>query len=107
MMLRRVVFVLVVLGIMTLVNITPAFAQEKVKDLVAVDLNTLDCRSLLKMSGSDRDITLAFYQGMITGMNKETSVNVPVLSEVADKIVDHCIDNPKDILLKVFQEKRR
>ena len=104
---RRIVFIVVVLGIMTLVNITPVFSQEKLKDLVIVDLNTLTCKSFLKMSGDERDITVAFYQGIITGMNKETTVNVPALSEVTDKVVDYCIDNPKDILLKVFQDKRK
>jgi hypothetical protein len=104
---RRIRHIVAVLGIISLVSITPVFSQEKPKDWVVVDLNTLDCKSLLRMSGNERDVTVAFYHGIITGMNKETSINVPVLSEVTDKVVDHCIDNPKDILLKVFQEKRK
>jgi hypothetical protein len=40
-------------------------------------------------------------------MTKETSVNVPVLAETTDKVIEHCIDNPKDVLLKVFQDKRK
>ena len=60
---HRIVFIIAVLGIMVLVNITPAVSQEKAKDLIVVDLNTFDCKSFLKMSGDERDITVAFFHG--------------------------------------------
>ena len=106
-MCRRIIFVVAVLGIMALANTAPVFSQEKPKEWVVVDLNTLDCKALLKTTDRERDLVVAFYHGVVTGMKKEMSVNVPVLSEVTDKVVDQCIDNPKEVLLKVFQEKRQ
>lgn len=105
MMLHRIFFV-VAIG-MVVTNTMPAFSQDRPKEWTVVDLNTLDCRAFLKMTGEERNITVAFYHGVITGMAKEMSINIPVLAEVTDKVVDHCVDNPKDVLLKVFQDKRK
>ncbi len=106
-MCRRIVLVFAVIGVMALFNTSPVFCQEKTKEWVLVDLNTLDCRALLKTTDRERDLMVAFYHGVVTGTKKEMTANVPVLSEVTDKVIDQCIDNPKENLLKVFQEKRR
>lgn len=106
-MILRKALVIAAVGTLTVAGFSPALCQEKPKEYTVVDLNTFDCRALLKMTGDERGTTLAFYHGLITGMNKEMTVNVPVLSEVTDKVVDHCIDKPSDVLLKVFQEKRK
>ena len=104
---RRILCLVTVIGIIASIHTTPTFSQDPPKEWTVVDLNTLDCRTLLKMPGDARDTTVAFYHGMITGMNKEMSVNIPALGETTDKVIDHCIDNPKDILLKVCQDKRK
>lgn len=106
-MFRGIIVVLAVLGIMALFSSSPALSQVRPKEWVDVDLNTLDCRDFLRTSGRERDLVVAFYHGVVTGMKKETIVNVPLLSEVTDKAVEQCIDNPKEFLLKVFQSKRQ
>lgn len=106
-MCRRIIWVFAVIGIMALIDTSPAFSQEKIREWVLVDLNTLDCRALLKTTDRERDLMVAFYHGVVTGMKREMTANVPVLSEVTDKVIDQCIDNPKENLLKVFLEKRR
>ncbi|MGH8069305.1 MAG: HdeA/HdeB family chaperone [Candidatus Entotheonellia bacterium] len=104
---RRILCLVTVIGIIASIHTTPTFSQDPPKEWAVVDLNTLDCRTLLKMTGDERDATVSFYHGIITGVNKEMSVNVPALAETTDKVIDHCIDNPKDILLKVFQDERK
>ena len=104
---HRILCLVTVIGIIASIQTTPTFAQDPPQVLTVVDLNTLDCRTLLKMAGDARDATVSFYHGLLTGMNKEMSVNVPALAEATDKVIDHCIDYPKDILLKVFQDKRK
>ena len=95
------------IGIMAGTYTPPTFSQDRPKEWTVVDLNTLDCRTLLKATEDARDAIVSFYHGMITGMTKEMSVNIPALAETTDKVIEHCIDNPKDILLKVFQDKRK
>ena len=112
---RKVISIVAVLGFLVMAAAAvPAFSQETPKGSqeppkvgVVVDLKTQDCRTLLRMSGTERDFTLVFYHGFMSGMKNNTTFNGPELSEVTDQIIDHCIDNPNDALLKVFQAKRK
>jgi len=111
---RKVISIVAILGFLVISAAVPAFSQEAPKVIqeapkagVVVDLKTQDCRTLLKMSGTERDFTLVFYHGFMNGMKNDTIFNGPELSEATDQIIDHCIDNPNDGLLKVFQAKRK
>ena len=111
---RKVISIIAVLGIMVMAAAVPALSEEKPKASqetpkvnVLVDLKTQDCRTLLRMSGDERDFTLIFYHGFMSGMKNDTIFNGPELAEATDQIIDHCIDNPNDGLLKVFQAKRK
>ena len=106
-MMRRMFVVVAMLGIVGITHATAVFAEDAPKKWTTVDLNKQDCRTFLKMTGYEREITVAFYHGVITGMKKETSVNIPALAEATDKVMDHCIDNPKTVLLQVFQDQRK
>ena len=103
----KLFLVIVVLGMIEAAVSSPALSQEKPIKQTTFDLNTVDCRTLLKMSGDERKNTVVFYHGILTGMNKETTVDVSKLSEITDKVVDQCIDKPNAVLLKVFQENRK
>lgn len=103
---HKVLSVLVLLAVMAAVNITISFSEEK-KQGVVIDLNTVDCRRLLKMTGDERDFTLTFFHGLISGIKQDMIFNAPVLAEATDQVINHCIDNPNDTLLKVFKAKRQ
>jgi hypothetical protein len=103
----KTAIIITFIGIMVLAGSSPAFSQEKPKEWTSVDLNTLDCRTYLKMSGEERQSTVAFYHGFVSGMKKEMTVNVPAMAEISDKVLDQCIDKPSEVLLKIFQENRK
>jgi len=69
-----------------------------------VDIQTIDCRAMLKMEHSEQDFTLVYLHGFINGTKNEMVFDGPALRAATEKIFDHCIDNPEDNLLKVFQE---
>ena len=103
---RRNLFILGVLAVVAVVYSASSFSEEKAKGMV-VDLKTQTCRDLLKMPGDERDFTLIYYHGLISGMKQELIFNGPVLSEATDKVINQCIDHPDDKLLKVFKEARQ
>ena len=103
---RRIISIVAVLGLFVIAAAMPAFSKEKPKEGVVVDLNTQTCRTLLRMTGDERDFTVIFYQGFISGMKNETLFNGPELSKDTDQVIDYCIDHPDDALLKVFEAKR-
>ena len=75
-------------------------------DTSTVELKTLACRRLLKLNDSEKEAAIMFLHGYISGKKSELTVDVPALSEVSDKVIDHCIDNPNDVLLSVFEQYR-
>lgn len=93
--------------ILTITN-TVVYAQDKPMqdDPSIVELKNLPCRRLLKLNDSDKEAAIMFFHGYISGKNSELTVDVPALSEVSDKVIDHCIDNPNDKLLSTFEQYR-
>ncbi len=79
----------------------------KQEDTSMIDAETLACRFLLKLNDSERQATLAYYQGFMSGKQNELMVDVEKLGEVSEKVIDHCIDNPDDSLLTIFEQYRK
>ena len=79
----------------------------KQEDTSTIDAGTLACRFLLKLEDSDRQATMAYYQGFMSGKKNESIVDVARLGSVSDLVLDHCIDNPNDSLLTVFEQYRK
>jgi hypothetical protein len=69
-------------------------------------LDQLDCRTLLRISGDDRSYTLLYLHGFVSGKTGLLRLDVQTMSEVTDRVIDHCIDNPSDKLLPVFEKFR-
>ena len=69
-------------------------------------LDQLDCRTLLRISGDDRSYTLLYLHGFVSGKTGQLRLDVQTMSEVTDRVIDHCIDNPSDKLLPVFEKQR-
>ena len=76
------------------------------QDASTVDISTLDCRELLKLNDNDKEATLSYYHGYLSGKNNQLTVDVIKLGEVSDQIIDYCIDNPNEPLLNVFEQKQ-
>lgn len=81
-------------------------AVEAVRESLTFELTDIDCRSLLQMEGDEREFTLIFFHGVMTGKNGEMTFDEPVLAEATDNIVDYCIDHPEDALITVFEKYR-
>ena len=80
--------------------------QSSLLDASEIDVAKVDCRELLKLNDdTDREATLSFYHGFLSGKNNTMIVDVVKLGEVSDQVIDHCIDNPNDSLLNAFEKK--
>lgn len=99
--------VLASVGLMAAVVGSAVMAQESTVQTPTINLETLDCRTFLKMNGEEEEFTLIFYHGLISGRRNELTFRGEELAEASDRIVDHCIDNPADKLLDVFEKQRK
>ena len=70
-------------------------------------IDQLDCRTLLRLGGDERDYTLLYFHGFVSGKNNQTRLEVQDMAMVTDQVVEHCIDHPKENLLPVFEKYRK
>ncbi len=71
-----------------------------------VDIKSITCRSLLKLDDSDKEATMIFFHGYMSGKKGELMIDVPNLAEISDQIIDGCIDKPNETLLNMFEKHK-
>lgn len=71
------------------------------------DFGTLSCKDIMRLSGEDRDIALAFAHGYRLGKMNTTRYDVDTLAQITDRFIDYCLDNPKDNALAAFEKIAR
>jgi hypothetical protein len=69
-------------------------------------LGELECRTLLRLSGEERDFTLLYLHGFVSGRANQQLLPVKDLAEATDRLLDHCIDRPSDKALVVLEQLR-
>ena len=74
-------------------TVCPGFAQAQDKTEIVIDRYT--CRELLRESGSDRDVAIAFMHGYVLGKAGVTKLNVETLRKQSTAFIDRCLDNPQ------------
>jgi len=68
------------------------------------DFSLKKCKDVMRMSGRDRDIALAFVHGYRLGKMGKTQYSVDALSQITDKFLDYCLDHPADNALQSFEK---
>lgn len=63
------------------------------------------CKDVMRDSGADRDVSIAFLHGFLLGKSGGAKFNVETLRKQSDLFVERCLDNPNekamDAMLKV------
>jgi len=68
------------------------------------DLSEFTCKDLMRLSGSERENSLAFVHGYRLGKMNTTQYEIEALAAITDKFIDHCLDNPNDKALAAFEK---
>jgi hypothetical protein len=88
---------------------TPALAQTNspaAEPRAQQGLNDLECRALLRLSGEERDFTLLYLHGFVSGRANQLLLPVKELAEATDRLIDGCIDKPSAKVLAVLEQLR-
>jgi len=78
-------------------------AQE---DGLVMEMKDFTCRDLLIRSGFERDFTVAFMHGYMSGKMGELTFDAPALTAATDAVLGACIDNPDQPLMMAFEAAR-
>jgi hypothetical protein len=88
----------------TILPTSAVIAQDRdPAKVTSIEVASIDCRTLLKMPGDDRENTVLFLHGYVTGSQGKKEINLAALTEATDKIADYCIDHPSASALEVFK----
>jgi hypothetical protein len=68
------------------------------------DLSAFLCKDVMRLSGSERENALALVHGYRLGKMGTTQYEIEPLSDLTDRFIDHCLDNPNDKALETFQK---
>lgn len=88
--------------LLTLLSMT--IPASRIEALERLDLTTVSCKEMLLMEGDQRDSTIVFFHGMMIGKNGSTVLDAQTLSNTTDKVLEHCVNNPQDKLISVFEK---
>ena len=69
-------------------------------------IGELDCRTLLRLGGEERDFTILYLHGFVSGRINQQLLPVKDLAEATDRLIDRCIDKPADKALGVLEQVR-
>jgi len=73
-------------------DLTPVLAQ----DANDRTINQYACKDILRESGSNRDVAVAFLHGFLLGKSGAAKFNLEALKKQTDAFLDRCLDNPHD-----------
>jgi hypothetical protein len=58
----------------------------------------------MRLSGSERENALALVHGYRLGKMNTTQYEIETLSDLTDRFIDYCLDNPNDKALAAFEK---
>jgi hypothetical protein len=71
-------------------SLDPTWAQDT-KDRT---VEQYTCKDVMRESGANRDVVIAFLHGFLLGKSGSSKFNVDVLRKQSDDFIERCLENP-------------
>ena len=71
-----------------------------------LQMGEFTCKDMLIRSGFERDFTVAYMHGFMSGKMNETEFDVAKLTAATDAVLEYCIQNPDATILSAFEQAR-
>jgi hypothetical protein len=68
----------------------PASAQDKGNRTI----EQYSCKDVMRESGANRDVAIAFLHGFIIGKSGDSRFNVETMRKQTDAFIERCLENP-------------
>ena len=79
---------------------TPLHAQEAGDRTI----EQFACKDVVRESGDNRDIAIAFLHGFLVGKSGSSKFNLDTLRKQSDAFIEHCLDNPSEKAVDAMQK---
>jgi HdeA/HdeB family len=70
----------------------PVWAQDS-KDRT---VEQYTCKDVMRESGANRDVVIAFLHGFLLGKSGSSKFNIDALHRQSDEFIERCLDNPSE-----------
>ena len=84
-----------------------AAAQDKKQDVGDRTVAQYTCKDMMRESGGNRDVAIAFLHGFMLGKSGGSTFNVETLRKQTDAFIERCLDNPGLRAADVMSEIRK
>lgn len=91
---RRTLGSIVAVAALCAVSTGPAAAQEQAG--AGRSIEQFACKDIMRDSGADRDVAIAFLHGYLLGKSGRSSFDTERLRAETDAFIDRCLDNPNE-----------
>ena len=83
--------------------LTPANAQDGSGRTV----DQYQCRDVMRESGANRDVAIAFLHGFFLGKSGRVEFNLDELHKQTDAFIEHCLNNPTEKAVDAMTTAKR
>lgn len=73
-----------------------AMTQVLAQDANERTVEQYACKDILRESGANRDVAIAFLHGFLLGKSGGAKFNLETLKKQTDAFLERCLDNPHD-----------
>jgi hypothetical protein len=80
-------------GLALLVAGSPAAQAQDNKDR---RVEQYECRDIMRDSGANRDVSIAFLHGFLLGKSASSSFNLDKIKQQTDAFIERCLSNPTE-----------
>jgi HdeA/HdeB family len=84
-----------------------AAAQDRKPDAGERSVAQYTCKDVMRESGGNRDVAIAFLHGFMLGKSGGSAFNVETLRKQTDAFIERCLDNPGLRAADVMSEIRK
>ena len=79
----------IIFGALDMASVLAQYPNERTIEQYA-------CKDILRESGSNRDVAIAFLHGFLLGKSGGTKFNLETLTKQTDASLERCLENPHD-----------
>lgn len=87
-------FSLAAMALAALLSAASAQAQDRKPDAGDRSVEQYTCKDVMRESGGNRDVAIAFLHGFLLGQSGGSAFNVETLRKQTDAFIERCLDNP-------------
>ena len=89
-----------------LLSLAPGMGPAAAQDAKDRSVEQYLCKDVVRESGVDRDVAVAFLHGYLLGRSGSAKFNLDVLHKQSNAFIERCLDNPSERALDAMSKAK-